>query len=103
MNKQVKVTKLCIEIGSKKIELTVKQAKEMKDVLNDMLGESEVVFRDRWVHPHYPNTWFTTAAGNYTALSGSNMVTDMTTGIAAYNGDAFQGAVSSNTMTLTAQ
>ena len=55
MSKQAKISKLCLEIGGKKIELTLKQAKELKDVLNDTFGEETVrhVHHDRW---HYPAT-----------------------------------------------
>ena len=36
---KVKVSKVCLQIDGTKIELTLKQAQELKDVLNDTFGE----------------------------------------------------------------
>ena len=102
MSKQVKISKLCLEIGGKKIELTMKQAKELKGVLNDTFGESEVVFRDRWHYPNtypvYPNTWYTTCATGSSNLAGNAI----TTNTATLKCDEWQGAISGNQVTLTA-
>ena len=105
MSKQVKISKLCLEIGGKKIELTMKQAKELKDVLNDAFGESEVIFRDRWHYPHtypsYPNTWYATSAtGTANLTANANAATTST---AVLKCDEWQGAISGNQVTLTAQ
>ena len=101
MSKQVKISKLCLEIGGKKIELTMKQAKELKDVLNDTFGgEDTIVYRDRWHQPYQywqPNTWYSTTGTNLVA-SG-----DITTDTAIMNCDEWKGAISGNQVTLTAQ
>ena len=38
-NTKVKVSKICLDVGGKKIELTLKQAQQLKDTLNDTFGE----------------------------------------------------------------
>ena len=96
MSKQVKIAKLCLEIGGKKIELTMKQARELKDVLNDSLGHETVkhVHHDYW---RYPYTTFATSG------------TILNAGVAAYGNqathtsDQFQGSITGDTATLTAQ
>ena len=104
MSKQVKISKLCLEIGGKKIELTMKQAKELKDVLNDTFGESEVIFRDRWHYPHTypsnPNYWYTTCSSGTANLAA---VGNASTDTAIMNCSEWQGAISGNQITLTAQ
>ena len=105
MSKQVKIAKLCLEIGGKKIELTMKQARELKDVLNDSLGHETVkhVHHDYW---RYPYTTFTTASD--TILCGS-VSASSNAGVAAYGNqatytsDQFQGSIAGDTVTLTAQ
>jgi hypothetical protein len=112
MSKRVKIAKLCLEIDGKKIDLTLKQAKELKEVLNETLGEETVrhVHHDRWVYPnHYPNQipWYsTTTCGNLTETSTdvsaySSMATNIADAGIAYNGDAFKGELTSNTLMLS--
>ncbi len=36
---KVKISKLVLEIGSKKIEITIKQAQELREILNDSFAE----------------------------------------------------------------
>ncbi len=36
---KVKISKLVLEIGGKKIEITIKQAQELREVLNDSFAE----------------------------------------------------------------
>jgi len=56
MSKRVKVSKICLQIDGKKIELTMKQAQELKDVLNDTFGQTvtEYIYpRPYWGHPYW--------------------------------------------------
>ena len=111
MSKQVKIKKLCLEIGSKKIELTLKQAQELKDVLNDTFGEevTEYIYRDRWTYPqHYP--YFT-----YTGtICQANEQIDLTANSGTFAPDQavtsgyaqvveWAGSTSNDTLTLTTQ
>ncbi len=58
--KQVRISKICLEIEGKKINLTLKQAQELKDVLNDTFGEGDVVvYHDRWNIPYWNHYTFT--------------------------------------------
>ena len=51
MNDKVKIEKIVIRIGDKQAELTVEDAKALRDVLDQMFGkEKEYV-------PYYPTTW----------------------------------------------
>ena len=106
MSKQVKISKLCLEIGGKKIELTMKQAKELKDVLVDTFGgEDTIIYRDRWRYPNtypiYPNTWYTTCGKETGAAIGGNVMNAATDTLAVYSGDSIQGALTGNQVTLT--
>ena len=101
MSKQVKISKLCLEIGGKKIELTMKQAKELKDVLNDTFGgEDTIIYRDRWHQPYQywqPNTWYASTNADIPAIGGN------TTDATVFKGAEWNGAISGNQVTLTAQ
>lgn len=104
---QVKISKLVLEISGKKIELTMKQAKELKDVLNDTFGESEMVFRDRWYpYPNYPNygypnyPWnppFYTTCGTGNDVSPNSLTSDNLTTVSG------SFAVSGSTTAITSQ
>ena len=61
MSEDVKVTKISVQIGSKKIDLSVEDAKKLKDVLEDIFGKNtdvtiieKEVYRD-WQLPYI--TW----------------------------------------------
>jgi hypothetical protein len=86
---KVKISKLCIDIDGKRIELTMKQAKELSEVLNDTFGNDQTVFIDRWRYPSYPYPYYGSVCGTLTSASGT---------LTSWN-----GAVSSDTVTLTAQ
>lgn len=64
MSKRVKISKLCLQIDGKKIELTLKQAQELKDVLNDTFGEkvTEYIYPYR-PYPYYPYSTWTVSSG----------------------------------------
>jgi hypothetical protein len=61
---KVKVSKIKIDLGKDQIiELTMEQARELQEVLNDTLGKREtVIVRSDPViidrHPWYPRTWY---------------------------------------------
>jgi len=44
---KVKISKLVLEIGSKKIEITIKQAQELREVLNDSFGQGYSLWTDK--------------------------------------------------------
>jgi hypothetical protein len=44
MKKKIEVTKVVIRIGDKPVELTIDQARELKDALNELLGSKETVY-----------------------------------------------------------
>lgn len=44
MSKKIKVDSINIKIGDDLTKLTVEQAKELKDLLNELLGESKTVY-----------------------------------------------------------
>jgi len=113
VSKKVKISKLVLEIGGKKIELSMKQAKELQEVLNDSFGDTEVVFRDRWYsnYHYYPglmgNTTTTISPADVycsTAIGGgSSNITDGNHGLGSFQGASISGNITGNTMTLTAQ
>lgn len=54
---KVAINKIVIEIGKRKIELTKNQAKEMKEVLDELFGEKVVVDKEYHYHgyrDYYP-------------------------------------------------
>lgn len=91
MNKEVRITTVSIEIGKKKIDLTVEEAKQLLEILSDTFGEKintiikeieihhdwyrpYVIYTDpptRW-QPYIATTWFDNA-GN---AIGSNEFTE---------------------------
>jgi len=80
MTKKVKITKLCLDIGGKKIELTMKQAKELQEVLNASFGSTEYINL-------YPRT--------YWAASGNSLQTVYSSDVATLT-----GCVENNTMSI---
>ena len=102
---KVKISKLCIEIDGKKIELTMKQAKELSEVLNDTFGGPEVVFRDRWystypyIAPYQP---YYSTCGTITTSTGPAM-SAYSTATAVVDGATWQGQIDAGMITLTSQ
>ena len=71
----IKISKVCLDIDGKRIELTMKQAKKLNEVLNDTFGSTEVVFRDRWYRDPYTQPYLgqtTTTATPYPFNSSSS-------------------------------
>lgn len=99
MSKQVKISKLCIEIDGKKIELTMKQAKELSEVLNDTFGGKEIVFRDRWYPGYQP--YYSTCGAITTSSTDVNCYNSTATAI--MDGATWQGKIDAGMITLTAQ
>jgi len=110
MSKKVKISKLVLEIGGKKIELSMKQAKELQEVLNDSFGDTEIVFRDRWYADWYAQTkthlntspYYArlTCGGDAGAAIGGDVM-NATAG--SFQGASISGNLAGDTMTLTAQ
>ena len=50
MSKEEKIDRVILKIGEKEIELTVEEARKLKTVLDDMLGDQQIVreWDDRW-------------------------------------------------------
>jgi hypothetical protein len=44
MSKKIEVKKIVIQLGDKEAELTIEQARELKDALNELLGLKETVY-----------------------------------------------------------
>lgn len=63
MSKKVRIAKICLDIDGKKIELTLKQAQQLKDVLNETFGEevTEYVYPHHHHHNHYPYWTYTSS------------------------------------------
>jgi len=53
------IKKIVLEIGDKEIELTPDEAKELKDVLNNLFGEKDIVYipKPYPVYHPYPHWW----------------------------------------------
>lgn len=60
MSKDVKVTSINVQIGQRKIELTVEEAKKLKGILEDIFGkatevkliEREIIKDRTWPYPY---------------------------------------------------
>ena len=98
MSKKVKISKLVLDIEGKKIELTIKQAHALQDVLNETFGEDTVV-----VHEHYdrypwqyPNTWYNTndvtCRGNETGTISNFKGEQLTSSVLNITLDDLRGA-----------
>jgi hypothetical protein len=44
MTKKIEVKKVVIQLGDKEAELTIEQARQLKDALNELLGSKETVY-----------------------------------------------------------
>lgn len=64
--KKIEVKKIVIQMGDKEATLTIEQARELKDALNDLLGTKETVYlpssplvieRPYYPHPYWGVTW----------------------------------------------
>jgi hypothetical protein len=54
--KTVEISKVNIKIGKKEIELSVEEAKELKEILNETFGEKGVVYIPQ-PYPVYERPW----------------------------------------------
>jgi hypothetical protein len=115
---KVQISKICLNIDGRKIEMTMKQAKKLSEVLNDTFGNNEVVFRDRWYTSPYPvnvpSVWpgatctgdtpyqlgtTTTSAGAGANINAQAITANSTV---AFSSEEWDGMLSANTMSLTA-
>lgn len=68
MSKKLKVTKIILESGNKKVELSLNEAKDLYDQLNELFGSKEtyippqpiIIEPDRWRYPWQDRTWCST-------------------------------------------
>lgn len=58
--KEVKVTKIVINVGGKEVEFTPEEAKELTKILSDMFGEKDNIYVPYSVpyYPPYPHVWW---------------------------------------------
>ena len=56
MTKNVKVSNISIKIGKNKITLTLDEAKELKELLNETFGDKETVYIPQ-PYPIYERPW----------------------------------------------
>ena len=71
----VKIAKINIKMGKKKVSLSVEEAKELRDLLNDTFGEQKAIFMpsspiiiDRPYHPwRYWGVDYTTPSVTWTS------------------------------------
>jgi hypothetical protein len=73
---EVSISKICIKIGEKEVELSPDEAKELQEILNDMFGKRETVYVPQ-PYPVYPNPyryWSVTYGPGvvYCSTAGSN-------------------------------
>lgn len=74
MNKKIEIKKVVIQIGDKEAELTIEQARELKDALNELLGKKETVYLPSSpviIERPYPRPYWATTWGNTSGISGS--------------------------------
>lgn len=99
MSKKVKVSKIKIELGNNQtIELTMEQARELQEVLNDTLGKRETVVLpaapviiEPWYPPYRYPYWSVTIGD--TCTHPSDGTGQITSGTAVYslNAKAIEG------------
>lgn len=57
MSKEVSIKKLVLDLGGKEVTLTLKEAKALKDALDELFVSERIVERhNRWVYP-YVDPW----------------------------------------------
>ena len=81
----VKVDKISIKIGERELSLTPKQAKELRDILDEMYPATTTPpyvpiyidrWRERWPYRHWDWTWGSGTSDTYTVsdTSGNSSV-----------------------------
>ena len=71
--KKIKLSKIVLDIEGKKVELTLKQAQLLQELLNDTFGDDRVEYIDRWhdYRPYYhPWQYNTYSGGSTTSATG---------------------------------
>jgi len=86
MSKQkTKIAKIVINIAGEELELSPKQAKELRDILCDLYGDNVIEnhhYHDRRNHnpwQYWYPSYTTVTSGNFTASTGSPTITANTT------------------------
>lgn len=82
--KKVGISKIELEINGKKIALSPAEAKELRSILNDLMGDAEKEIR--WIpyrtYPLYP---YVTWGGTYCEGTGTLTLTNGSTGVGQWN------------------
>ena len=79
MSKKIEVTKIVIRMGEQDAELTIEQARQLKDALNELLGSKEtvyipsqpVVIEQRY--PYHPYPYWTVSYGTTTGGTSASV------------------------------
>jgi hypothetical protein len=105
VSKKVRVRKINLDIRGKELSLSLKEAQELKDVLNDMFGVEEVtIYRDRyspyWQPWYYSNTG-ASCSGTYTISDQSNNDTQVDMANATLTTNSWDGELTSNSVNLS--
>lgn len=59
MSEDVRISKICLKIGRKQVELSVSEAKKLKKLLDEMYGSAIVERHDHWHWRPYVPHWAT--------------------------------------------
>ena len=72
--REVKIEKIVLRIGDKEINLSVQEARELRDILNSNFGERIIErYHDLWYWQPYTHTHGSSVSWT-TSLSGSNVI-----------------------------
>ena len=79
MSKKVKIDKVIIDIAGKELKLSIEQAKELQEILNNTFGEEKVVrypvYVDRYIPPYRGPYWTYTTCVSDTTTASANTAT----------------------------
>lgn len=96
---KVNISKISLEIDGKVIELTLQQAKQLKDILNDTFGVERTIYRDNYIYPTRP--WWNNPI-SFQAKSSTSFPVSVSDNIARYETDEWKGELTTSTLTLKA-
>ena len=89
MSKKTKISKIVLEVGGKKIEMSLSEARELKQILNDTFPDKETVFipstpviiKRQWPYWRPYETWCGNTSGDsYYLSSDQSQITSGSSG-----------------------
>jgi hypothetical protein len=99
VSKKVRVRKINLDIRGKELVLSLKEAQELKDVLNDMFGVEEVtIYRDRYSPYWQPWQYQYAVSDSYTTNNAD--IATVTTANATLTATQWTGELTSNSVNL---